>query len=294
MSAWRQDIRGFSRGMYANWLWLRPQQLLIDAGEGLHLALGREVFAPAFVALTHGHSDHVLGLPGLLAARRFGKGARERPLRIAYPEQSRGVQAVREYLGTAFAGVVFPVTWEAVGDGTRLPLGKNLEIEAFAVRHVVGEAAVGYRVIETRRRLKAEYASLPRADVEALARSGRRDEMTQTYGHLVLAHSGDAMPIDPALAAGADLLVHDATFLDEADRREPIHATSEEAFGVARAAAAKTLVLTHLSVRYDRAQAVAALRAQAAASGFAGDAWLLDEASFIALTPSTGSGPRRD
>ena len=33
----------------------------------------------------------------------------------------------------------------------------------------------------------------------------------------------------------ADLLVHDATFLEEPDRREPIHATTEEALDVAKA-----------------------------------------------------------
>ena len=68
------DLVGFSRGMFSNWLWHRPLQLLVDAGEGLQLALGARVFGPSYLALTHGHSDHVLGVPGLVAARRFGKG----------------------------------------------------------------------------------------------------------------------------------------------------------------------------------------------------------------------------
>ena len=75
----------------------------------------------------------------------------------------------------------------------------------------------------------------------------------------------------------ADLLVHDATFLNEPDRREPIHATTEEALDVGKRANVKTLVLYHLSIRYDRATAIPALRAQVAASGFTGDCWLLDE-----------------
>ena len=72
--------------MYANWLWHRPLQLLIHAGEGLQLALGSNVFTPSWLALTHGHSDHVLGLPGLQAARKFGKGATDRPITILFPE----------------------------------------------------------------------------------------------------------------------------------------------------------------------------------------------------------------
>jgi ribonuclease Z len=276
-------LRGFSRGMFSNWLWHRPLQLLIDAGEGAQLALGSHVFSPSLLAITHGHSDHVLGLPGLVAARRFGKGAVDKPLTIVYPEGSVGVQAVREWLGRAYADVVFPLNWIAATPGTSVPLGKNKQLEAISVRHTQNEVALGYRVVETRKRLKAEFASLPQADIEAAARQGTRDDLLEDARHVVFAHSGDAMPIDPSLVANADVLVHDATFLSEPDRREPIHATTEEAIDVGRRANAKTLVLYHLSIRYDRATALPTLRAQVASSGFTGDCWLLDEADFIEI-----------
>ena len=279
-----QDVmRGFSRGMFSNWLWHRPLQLLVDAGEGAQLALGTNVFSPSILAITHGHSDHVLGVPGLVAARKFGKGAVDKPLTIVFPEGSRGVQAVRDFLGTVYHGVVFPLTWIAASRGSAVPLGKGRRLEAFTVRHTSNEVALGYRVIETRRRLKPEYAAMPQVEIEAAARHGRRDELLEDADHVVFAHSGDAMPIDPALVMAADLLVHDATFLDEPDRREPIHATTEEALQVARAAGVKTLVLYHLSIRYDRATALPTLRAQVAASGFTGECWLLDEDQWISL-----------
>jgi ribonuclease Z len=279
-----QDVmRGFSRGMFSNWLWHRPLQLLVDAGEGAQLALGTNVFSPSMLAITHGHSDHVLGVPGLIAARKFGKGAVDKPLTIVFPEGSRGVQAIRELLGTAYQGVVFPLRWIAATPGTRVPMGKGRHLEAFGVRHTANEPPLGYRVLETRRRLKAEFTSMSQADIEAAARSGKRDELLEDADHVVFAHSGDAMPIDPALVMNADVLVHDATFLDELDRREPIHATTEEALQVARAANAKTLILYHLSIRYDRSTALPSLRAQVAASGFNGDCWLLDESDWLPL-----------
>ena len=111
------DLVGFSRGMYSNWLWHKPLQLVVDAGEGLQLALGSSVFAPSWLAITHGHSDHVLGLPGFVAARRFGKGAQDKPLTIVHPIGSRGVQAVRDLLATAYGGVHFPITWCPVAPG---------------------------------------------------------------------------------------------------------------------------------------------------------------------------------
>lgn len=276
-------IRGFSRGMYSNWLWHRPLQLIVDAGEGLQLALGSSVFAPDMVAITHGHSDHVLGLPGFLAARRFGKGAVDKPVTVVYPAGSRGVEAIREWLARAYAGVEFAVVWTPMTDGMSAPCGRTRSIEAFSVRHTDAEPALGYLVVETRRRLRAEFAGRPQAEIEALAREGQRDRITEDVRHIVFAHTGDAMPVPPEEVAGADLLVHDATFLIEADRKQPIHATTAEALAVARDAAVARLILQHLSIRYDRQSAISVLKTQVSEVGLTGRCWLLDDDDLVPL-----------
>jgi ribonuclease Z len=277
------DLVGYSRGMFSNWCWYRPLQLMIDAGEGVQLALGTHVFAVSVVAVTHGHSDHVLGLPGLIAARRFSKGATDKPLTIVYPEGSRGVLAVRQWLETAFAGVVFPVQWHPVQSGDRLPLGGGRFLEAIAAVHTPGEPALAYRVTEQRRRLRPEFRDWTREAIEAAARAGDRERMTEAVTHVRFAHSGDAMPLDPMWVAGADVLVHDATFLVEADRRERIHATTDEALQVAADAGVSRLVLQHLSVRYPRPACLDPLRAQVVARRIA-HAWLLDDHRLVPLT----------
>lgn len=276
-------LSGYSRALYSNWLWHQPLQLLVDAGEGLPLALGTNVFSPSVVALTHGHSDHVLGLPGFAGARRFGKGAQEKPWTVVYPSGSRGVEAIRQCIADLWRGVTFPITWVELRDGQSFPLSGTRTLDAFSVTHVPEEPTVGYRVVETRRRLKREHAHLAPADVERLARQHGRAAVMEEFAHVTFAHSGDAMPVDAALIAGADLLVHDATFLGAAERRVPIHATSEEVFDLARRANVRTLVLNHLSIRYARPTALDTLRAQREASGFTGECWLLDEATFTNL-----------
>jgi ribonuclease Z len=278
-----RDISGFSRAMFSNWCWHEPFELLIDAGEGLQLALGQKIWAPEVVAITHGHSDHVLGLPGLIASRRFAKGAQEKPLTVVFPDGNSGVLAVRDLLARMWSFTEFPVTWVPVRAEGEFRLGKTRVLRAFATAHGGSEPTLGYAVLEERRRLKAEFAGRPEREIRDLARQGGNDALMEAYRHVRFAHTGDAMPIDPALVAGADILVHDATFLDGDDRKRDIHATTTEALEVGRAAGVGCLVLHHLSIRYDRAAAIPALRAQVAASGLAGGCWLLDEARLINL-----------
>jgi ribonuclease Z len=81
------------------------------------------------------------------------------------------------------------------------------------------------------------------ADVLGAPRPGRK---------LVL--TGDTGPSPHVIEAahGADLLVHEASFLaEEAERaRETMHSTAAEAAEVARLAQVRLLALTHVSPRY--------------------------------------------
>jgi ribonuclease Z len=70
-----------------------------------------------------------------------------------------------------------------------------------------------------------------------------------------LALSGDTRPCDALVEAArqADVLIHESTFSDDDQARalETRHSTAREAGRVAQQAAARRLILTHLSSRYD-------------------------------------------
>ena len=99
---------------------------------------------------------------------------------------------------------------------------------------------------------------MPRADIEAAARAGARDSLLEDSTHVLFAHSGDAMPIDPSLVTDADLLVHDASFAEEEAQRgaETGHSTLGQAAAVAAEAHVKLLALVHISSRYHVGKAI--------------------------------------
>ena len=283
MPSLHDTVFAYSRAMYSNWLWHKPLRLLVDAGEGLQLALGPHVWSPDVVALTHGHADHLLGLPGFIASRRFGKGAPDKPFTIVYPDGSNGIEIIRDMVGRIWSHEQFPVTWIAMKAGDEFPLDRTRTLQPFKSLHGLSDPTFGYRVLERRRHLRPEFASLMEPEVRQQIAALGRDAVMEEYRHVVFAHTGDSMPIAPDLVTHADLLVHDATFLDGDERKWDIHATAGEALEVARAAGVRCLLLQHLSVRYERSQALPALRALVAASDYKGECWLLDDSRIIGL-----------
>jgi ribonuclease Z len=86
-------------------------------------------------------------------------------------------------------------------------------------------------------------ATVDPSQVVGPARAGRR-----------IVFSGDTRPCRALFdaAVDADLLVHEATFLDEERERaaETGHTTAQQAAQIARDAGVRVLALTHLSTRY--------------------------------------------
>jgi len=236
------------------------ERWLFDCGEGTQRQLIRTIGLPDVecVFLTHLHADHWLGLPGML--KSFELRERDAPLALYGP---RGTRDMLDSMRRVIGRTRYPVTLKELRGGDEVR-HDDCTITALEVRH--RGPALGYAIVEDERpgRLDAELAQrlgvpfgpdlgrLQRGEtvngvsaeqVVGPARPGRK---------LVL--SGDTAPCDIVRLAAhqADLLVHEATFLDEeAERaRQTGHSTARQAAELAREAQVRMLALTHVSTRY--------------------------------------------
>ena len=253
------NIDGYSKAMYATWFYYKPARILLDAGEGVSPALGNGVFGIENVFLSHGHFDHVSGVPGLVLSRKSARGDKEKPMTIHYPQGDRLVGALREYVANFTAGhalgLSYDLTWRELEPGDRIPLGESRDrgyMEVFRTLHSRRHLTLGYKICETRTRLRAEHSHLTEREIAAIAREHGRDGLMEEYEKKLLVYGGDSMPLDPDEVRDAEVLMHDSSFLDEGDREEPTHATMEEALRVAIEANVGAVILFHVSSRYPR------------------------------------------
>ena len=242
------------------------EKLLFDCSEGTQRQLlksdvGLVEFEEVF--FTHYHADHYLGLPGLL--KTYSLRGRQVPMTVYGPGGLRDLMAT---LRRVFGRLEYPLDVVELEPGETLERGEYA-LRTFPVDH--GVAAIGYALEERPRpgRFDAaaadalgvphgpERGALQRGEPVALA-DGRTVAPDQVLGPpregRKLVHAGDTAPAATVVEAarGAQVLVHEATFLaDERERaRETRHSTAGEAALVAREAGVELLALTHLSNRY--------------------------------------------
>jgi len=248
------------RGLPALLLRAGGDRLLFDCGEGTQQQLLRSVGLPELDAifLTHYHLDHWLGLLGTL--KTFDLRGRERPLTVYGPP---GLRALLEGMRPAWGRVAYPLDLQELDPHEEVSFDGYV-VAPFPVEHRV--RAYGYAFVEDDRpgRFDAEAAErlgvAPGPDFGRLQSGetvgGVRAEQVvgePRRGRRVVI-SGDTAPCQATevFAHEADLLVHEATFLDDeiARARETGHSTARQAAEIASAAEVRLLALTHLSTRY--------------------------------------------
>ena len=247
----------------------RASLWLFDAGEGTQQQVLRSALKLSQleqIYVSHLHGDHVFGLPGLLASRSAAQDV-QTPVTIFGPQ---GLEEwLRMTLRLTATGLKFPLQFVTSTDGL-IYEDDTREVHCRRLNHRV--TSYGYAASEKPRpgtfdaaqaaalgipfgplfgRLKAgEIITLPDGlvvDGSTLVGSPRPGRK------IVICGDTGVTPAAAELAQGADVLVHEATFLTEQSERAVAagHSTAAEAAIVARNAGVGTLILTHISARYE-------------------------------------------
>ncbi|MGA0122230.1 MAG: MBL fold metallo-hydrolase, partial [Gaiellales bacterium] len=95
------------------------ERILVDCGEGTQRRLMQSVAGLSdidTILLTHGHADHILGLPGLL--RTFALRERSAPLALYGPE---GIRRVLDTLAGVIGRLPYPFAVVERAPGQEVP-----------------------------------------------------------------------------------------------------------------------------------------------------------------------------
>ncbi len=271
------SLQGYSWSFSHFFLW-RAFRLQLDCGEGAAIRLDDHVFRAEVLALSHGHSDHCRGLIGLLEARAGLMGDNDKPLTILYPRQSSSMsERIQEAESYGVKRGLLSVAFRAMDDGDSHELRNGRVLTAKAVEHQPGQQCMAYRVGRMRRRLKREYATLDPAEIARLARQVPRGSLDEEVFECELAYSGDTLRPEPEFFAGAQVLIHEASFMlpGDADPAKGLHADVQSVLAAARDARVRNLILFHMSRRYEGETALDGVRAVIEQSDFHGPVMLI-------------------
>lgn len=240
---------------------------LVDCGEGtqhqlLHSPLSMRDLRGIFI--THVHGDHCFGLPGLLASA--GMSGRSEPLELIMPTALHAW--VRQSLAVSETHLPFELQLHALETLGTWSSG-TLQVSTVALSHRVPSWAYVFDEINPEPRLDVERLqanNIPRGPLWGELAQGRsveyagrlvepRDYLrpSRPGRRVIVCGDNDRPELLAAVAKGADVLVHEATFTQPVIERSQTnygHSTAAAVAQFAEVAELPNLVLTHFSARY--------------------------------------------
>jgi ribonuclease Z len=248
------------RGLPAILVRRGADRILFDCGEGTQRQLVGSVGLTDLtdVFLTHFHTDHWLGLPGML--NTFHLRGRDRPLTVHGPPGLRSLMALVARMSGRPSFDLHVVELE----GGDVVARDGYRIAPVAVDH--RGPGLGYVLFEderpgvfdpeiARERGLTEGPEFGRVQRGETIRGVSPEQvMGQPRPGRKLVLSGDTRPCDAIQIAAhrADVLVHEATFAEQERERaiENGHSTARQAAEIARDAEVTMLALNHVSTRH--------------------------------------------
>lgn len=253
---------------------------LIDCGEATQHQILRSPLKLSKlekIFVTHLHGDHIFGLPGLISSRAYQGG--DTPLQIYGP------LGLKAFIENALQISQSHINYELEiieHEGGAIFEDDRFYVESALLEHRI--ASYGYRFVEKDQPGKLNMTYLDSLGIKPGPQYGqlkRGQSVTALDGTVVKPSEvlgepkkgrivtvlGDTRPCAGVitLAKGADVLVHEATFLHElaSTAHTYYHSTAKQAAEAAKEADVNMLYMTHFSSRYKSEEQLEALASEA-------------------------------
>ncbi|OIT33972.1 PREDICTED: nuclear ribonuclease Z-like [Nicotiana attenuata] len=221
--------------------------LAFDIGKCPQRAISQQ-----FLFISHGHMDHIGGLPIYVATRGL---YRMQPPTIIVPKVIK--ESVEKLFEAHRSMDHSELNHTLIGldVGEEFYLRRDLKVRTFKTYHVI--PSQGYIVYSVRQKLKQEYAGLTGDEIKKLKLSGV--EITYTTTAPEIAFTGDTMSdfikdTENVDVLRAKVLIMESTYVEDKttadDAREYGHTHLSEIINFADKFQNKAILLIHFSARY--------------------------------------------
>ncbi|MGH1337422.1 MAG: MBL fold metallo-hydrolase [Aureispira sp.] len=246
-------ITGSSTALFSTWYLVEEFQLLFDAGDGVISNLLQRSRKAQHVFVSHADRDH---MSSLMAFRQMHARPEGFP-KIYYPKDARSFEYLKDF-SARFAPHSPPTPWYGVDDGQEFAIKPNYIVKSIRNEHIDVPLpvikSVGYEILEVKRKLKTAFKGLSGLEIKALREKKGNDFITQEQRQSILTYTGDTPVRDYDLWSQANVLIHEATFLEAPakNKRGSVHSVLEEVIDMVAQSQVQQLILGHFSMRYSK------------------------------------------
>ena len=243
----------------------KGEGFLFDCGEGTQrqiMKAGLSIYQVDKIFISHLHTDHTLGLPGLLETLDM----HDKPRVDIY-----SIHGLQKVLGCVLNGVIYAPDidiniheFEPQNEVFTIFENKEYTVKSIGLNHVVDCIGFSFEEKPKRKFIKEKIKELELTDKDfirlksegKIIKDGQvitKEEITYEEKGFKFTYIPDTYKTDNIikLVKGSDILVIEATYIDEEDKaREYGHLTLEYILEIYPQLECKQIILTHFSRRY--------------------------------------------